>query len=402
MTPSRRSFLRWSGVALVGGAGCLDSFGTPGSRAALPDDAPDALRWAYKTPGEVRGQPAVTEDAVYVPSNRLFALNHDGTKRWSVETADRVTGSPAVADAVYFEDRTPHGSRGDAVRAVEFDGSDRWTFEPDRSGRLLGVADGLAYVEARTDFPKAELYAVNAETGDPEWTATVGVHSEMAVRGDSAYVVSDRVARAFATDDGTERWEWTPDPDSRADASNGTLAGVRDGTVVVAGGSSVVALDAADGSERWAVADEGVTFEDAILHDDAAFVAHHDAVSAFGFGDGTRRWRSAKQESKHSFVAGVADGTVYTSGRSGAAAVDADAGETRWMWADGDDASDAEIWEDALYVTGDSRIAAIGTDGEERWRFRMRNADSSLSRQNVSDLGGYVGSRDGTVYAFET
>lgn len=369
---------------------------SPGAQVPLPDDAPDALRWAYETTGDVRQPPAVTDDAVYVPNGRLFALNHDGTKRWSVGTADGAFG-PSVADAVYFTDiRASWGRRDDAVRAVEFDGSERWTFEPGGDLVLLGVADGLAYVNTMSDYSAAEgftLYALSAETGEKEWEAEVGAPSEIHLRGDAVFVASDGAIRAFGID-GTKRWE------RRADVES--IAGIRDGALVADGTSSVTAFDIIDGSERWAFTDEDVVVTDAVVSGDVAYVAEYGSISAFGLEDGEHRWRSAEHDAQHYYVAGVADGAVYTSGGKGVVAVDAATGADRWTWSDGASAIYAERWNDALYVSGASRLAAIGTDGEERWRFRADGSDATLYRPNVSDAGGYVASENGTVYGFET
>jgi len=371
-------------------------FGPAGAKMSEPDGAPDALRWAYETTGDVRHPPAVTDDAVYVPNGQLFALDHGGTKRWSVETADGVVDTPEVADCVYFVDRRASwGRRDDAVRAVGFDGSERWTFEPGGSVDLLGVAGDRAYVNTRSDYSAPEgfkLYAVNVDTGEREWTAEIGAPSEIAVRGDSVYVVSDRAVRAFATD-GHERWERRVDADS--------LVGVRRGTVVAGGLSSVTALDADDGSDRWTVSDEDGAVTDAAVRGDTVYVAEYDAVSALDFDGGDRRWRSAIHDGKHYYFAAVTDGTVYTSGGKGAAAVNAEDGTERWTWADGKNAIYAEKYGDTVYVSGDRRVAAVGTDGEERWRFRA-HGDAALFRPSVSGAGGYVGSDDGIVYAFET
>lgn len=397
MPPSRRSILRLGVPALAGTAGCLGAFAPAGAKIPGPDGAPDALRWAYETAGDVRHPPAVTDDAVYVPSGQLFALGHDGTKRWSVETADGVTDTPEVADCVYFVDRRASwGRRDDAVRAVEFDGSERWTFEPGGSVDLLGVAGDRAYVNTTSDYSAPEgfkLYAVNVDTGDREWTAEVGAPSEIAIRGDSVYVVSDRAVRAFATD-GHKRWERRVDADS--------LAGVRRGTVVAGGLSSVTALDADDGSDRWTVSDEDGAVTDTVVRGDTVYVAEYDTVSALDFDGGDRRWRSAIHDGKHYYLGAVTDETVYTSGGEGAAAVNAEDGTERWTWADGNSAIYAEKYDDTVYVSGDQRVAAVGTDGEERWRFRAHGDDAVLFRPSVSGAGGYVGSDDGIVYAFET
>lgn len=397
MSPTRRSLLRLSGVALASTAGCLGSLGSPGAQVSIPDDAPDALRWAYETTGDVRQPPAVTDDAVYVPSGRLFALNHDGTKRWSVETADGAFGTPSVADAVYFTDiRASRGRRDDAVRAIEFDGSERWTFEPGGNLVLLGVADGLAYVNTMSDYSAAEgftLYAVNAETGEKEWEAEVGAPSEIHISGDTVVVASDGAVRAFETD-GTKRWERQADVES--------IAGIRGDALVADGRSSVTAFDTDDGSERWEVTNEDRTVTDAILRDDVAYVAEYSTLSAFDLEDGEHLWRSAEHDSQHYYIAEAADGVVYTSGGKGVAAVDATTGAERWTWSDGANAIYAEQWNDVLYVSGDSRLAAVGTDGEERWRFRADGSDAALYRPNVSDAGCYVGNEDGTVYGFET
>ena len=133
---------------------------------------------SFKAVTGIRSSPAVVVgDRVYVGSldTNLYCLDADsGDIVWAYKTEGYITSSPAVSDgAVYITSQEP--SSGALYKIDADEGLLVWKCDipyvmvADRGIDLHAsptVADGLVFVAAN----KQNYYAVNAETGDIEWT----------------------------------------------------------------------------------------------------------------------------------------------------------------------------------------------------------------------------------------
>jgi len=118
---------------------------------------------------------------------------------------------------------------------------------------------------------------------------------------------------------------------------------------VYASATETVALDRADGRERWRFDEPGGRMA---LHEDALYVASDGLGTLRALGtDGTKRWTNDFRSGAESLV--VADGTVFLGGSSGVYAYAADSGSRKWT--DGDD------WADRVRV-GDGRLLTTRGD----------------------------------------
>ena len=263
------------------------------------------------------------------------------------------------------------GSNPDATGPQDDVGA-LWEFESESAfGTGPVTADGLVYAGGIN----GDVVAVDAESGEREWT--VGLGAEL---------------RATPT--------------------------VADGVVYVPAGDGVLyAFDATDGSDVWQFETGGeLTGPAAVRRDedgevDLVFVGSWDTnVYAVEAETGDEHW--VFEAFENGIEAGVAyaaldDGTevVYAASDEGArlVAIDATAGEELWVFT-GDEFSTAPVVADELvYVCGRRTHQLFTLDaatGEERWSFQTGSV--SVAAPAVADDVVYLPSRDQRVYAIES
>ena len=241
--------------------------------------------WTHETDDVAQTAPVVADDAVYFQSgNRLCALDAaTGETRWEtdrghfenradsvVSAAGRlvfgssgvhvlgpdgsgweyaayegiVEGVAVTGDGVLATTRTESGG---AIHAVSESGRRRWTVSVEnRPATPPVVADDTVFVATRTNA----LVAFDAADGSRRWRRSYpGTGSFAPPSFDpetgTAYYATGSLGRLVAVGrDGDERWT------TEVGRHLGTQP-VHDGRTVYAPGSSLVALDAADGTERW-------------------------------------------------------------------------------------------------------------------------------------------------------
>jgi len=142
------------------------------------------------------------------------------------------------------------------------------------------VADETLYVGSEDDV----LYALDARTGDEQWTASLSDTPERPwVVGDAVYVPTATGLVALSTADGSERWR----ADLPSKAADGFFA-ANHGVYALTGDDdpTVVAFDRADGSERWRTPlTRGPSTAHLFGSDDSLFVSSG--------GSGSTPWRLA-------------------------------------------------------------------------------------------------------------
>ena len=146
--------------------------------------------------------PAIDDDGVYIASDEtLYAFDSEtGDELWRFDADDgeRLGDyDPVVADGTVYI----------GPYAVE-DGSERWRLEagmPETPSP--SVAGGLVYYNVGTTW-----MAVDAESGEPEWTTDINSRSEKpAVTDELVYVGGGLELRALEADTGDVRWRYYSD-----------------------------------------------------------------------------------------------------------------------------------------------------------------------------------------------
>ena len=120
---------------------------------------PGTLRWSFAG-GAISASPALGPDgAIYLGSydRKLYALNHDGSKRWEFVTGDLVISSAVIAGdgTIYF------GSYDHKLYARDRDGHKRWEFLAGKAfiGTPALADDGTIYLGAED----GKLYALGPD-----------------------------------------------------------------------------------------------------------------------------------------------------------------------------------------------------------------------------------------------
>lgn len=192
-----------------------------------------------------------------------------------------------------------------------------WEYE--ETGSVAAVDGG---VFLRTD--DGDVHALNAETGDLEWKLEdLDAVGTPAVEGETVYVSGERLT---AIDGGTGDVLW----EMAFDEDDGASPTVADGTVYVAAGGSLYAVDAEDGSLAW----------------------NHDRIELEVYDEETGEGETAERPFATQPVT-VDDDTVYAPvSPSGFVALDAATGDTLWT-ADLIRGGDLVIpTDDGVYVSG--------------------------------------------------
>ncbi|WP_049969494.1 outer membrane protein assembly factor BamB family protein [Haladaptatus cibarius] len=157
-----------------------------GSTVVSFDPENGDTQWTASLDNSSYSEPVLHEDTVYFWGDSLFAVSvGDGTIRWEYDEANRRERgrSVLVADGAVFSivDQT--------IVAVNFDGSERWTFElPEEDDYRLSwgdIVDGTFYV-----VHGSKLRALSTEDGTVEWSfqpdeemTTISVSEEAVLLG---------------------------------------------------------------------------------------------------------------------------------------------------------------------------------------------------------------------------
>lgn len=347
---ARRSVLGAVGAAAVAGvAGCLD-----GARTTFGRDprVSDHLRWHESLEGRSVGL-EVHAGALYAAtSSHAYRLaSDDGATVWSVlldpGEPDDVVDSFALAvgdgHVVVSGSGDGYGTRS----LSPADGAEQWRVRtrvrwPSVAGRTL-YTGGSAVTAFDLADGTERWQALAAELGYSPITAT---EETVLVEGPEAVVYALDAADGttqWRTDLGLVRREPRRDGESRRDASRSgyTMVPVRAGETVYSGGSypdadsgELVALDVADGTERWRVTTGPVSTSGppAVTEDVVVAATRTGGLVAHRRSDGRRRWTfdaggddvswPAVSRGGDAVFVGSSDGFLY--------AVDVGDGSQRW------------------------------------------------------------------------
>lgn len=247
-------------------------FAADGSSLVAMDASSGATEWTFDTGAPIESAPAVVDGTVYVGSNddRVYAIDGaDGSKVWEYTTGGSVKSGPAVADG-----RVYVGSSDNAV------------------------------------------YALDAATGAKHWSTPTGgdVVSTPTVADGTVYVGSDdQTLYALDASSGVEQWHY-----DRASGLFTSSVAVADGTVYAgryAGGSSLAAIDASDGSRVWNVSIGSVKGTPAVVNGSVyAYAEHRNSGYLHGFDaqTGETQWRYGTEEEQAAESSpAVVEGVVY-------------------------------------------------------------------------------------------
>lgn len=248
---------------------------------------------------------------------RLLAFDRtDGTRQWTREFAARESGYVSARDRLYLALEESAG-RG-TIHALADDGATVWR----RTGAFAdhvtqGPIVGPDRVYAATR--DGRLHALGRDDGTTVWTHDFEKPAEdrpyvtdLVATGCAVFAVVEGAVHAL-DDDGTPTWDVAGD--------HGPLA--TDGEAVYVGADiegrqrELRALNADTGEYRWSVRGPVETYQPPVVAGDVLLAAVDEAVVALDRADGTERWRT---DGSLADVA-LADGTVYGIDRDTLAAL---------------------------------------------------------------------------------
>lgn len=316
-----------------------------------------------------------------------------GTVRWEFPTDDYQQVPPTVVDdTVYF------GSNDGKFYAADAQsGEQLWEWPADGTGetfrRAPAVADGTVYVDNRP------LRALDAETGELQWEASVGGGRSPTVADGFVFVANEGGVAAVDASNGESLWSFETEVFT---SSSPTLV---DGTVYFGNWENrAYALDAVTGEERWRFEANDDMLTAATVVDGTVYMGSRDThLYALDAATGEKQWDFMTQGPVTESTPTVAHGNVYFASNGGKTyALDAETGDRKWeaeirgYW------SAPTVVDDTLYIgSTDNHVYALGAHtGEIRWQ--LGTGDTIYNKPVVVDGVLYIGSRDNTLYAIET
>lgn len=230
----------------------------------------------------------------------------DGTRRWTREFAARGGGFVAAGDHLYvaLEEESDRGT----VRALADDGTTVWSREgalADHVNRGPTVGTDTVYVATR----EGRLHALDRGDGTTSWTHRFQDPTEHRpyvtdlVATDCSVVAVVEGTVAALDDQGTLLWEVAGDHGPMA--TDGETVYV---PMAIGGGEGELrALSAASGDVRWSVQGSVETYQPPVVAGDALLVGFDGSIVALDRADGTERWRTDRAPGDLA----LADGTLY-------------------------------------------------------------------------------------------
>jgi outer membrane protein assembly factor BamB len=314
-------------------------------------------------------------------------------ERWSAEPALDVNYLSVRGGTVYLStDNGQSDPYEGAVRALDAGtGEGQWTFETDRWMQSMPVATTDAVYVLSNGAGEGRVFRLDRSDGSREWSEGLGSESvvSLTVVDGTVYVGEiDGTVVAMAAGDGARQWErtlgnriWYPPA-----VVDGTVYVTGDnGGVGTDGPSTVHALDATTGEERWRY-DLGplrATCTPAVSVGTAYVVDYDGTLHALATADGSQRFTFDGGEGTSTPPA-VHDGTVYLGGTEGLYALHGETGDVEWELATEDRVDQPVGTTDALYATLDGALTAVDpSTGDTRALAQMEGRPVAVAGDSV-------------------
>jgi outer membrane protein assembly factor BamB len=346
------------------------------------------------------GTPALTPRGSWPP--RFDAQNtgwnpdgtglHDGTTAWRLNAG----GPASVAGGTLYN--TAGRNRTPTALTYRDPATARVTTRRDLVEYGVNpppvVVDGYVFV---TTF--IEVFCFDAATGEQLWRgpAMNGIRGQPTVHDGQVVVATGGFGevspqlRAFDAATGEQLWRYA------SGAFSESTPAVGDGQVFVSSTGGLHALDRATGAESFAVPEVATRRSSPVVADGTVFaLAATDAPTslvALAATDGTERWRVPVAAATPPVVTDVA---VYAAVDDGIAKLDRADGRVLAASAPVQ-AEPVGLVGDTLYATGDGTVHALAADGDLATRWSLTTADVRID-DTVGRRIYHVTPVDGAVY----
>ena len=315
---------------LIGAAptGVAPAAAVGAAKAAAPTGEVTSV-WVFKCEDEIRGNPLVVNNVVYVGvyDNNLYAVNAtEGKLLWKYATDGGLPGSPAIHQDLLFigsEDKRLH-----AISAKS--GKIQWTYYTEGPVRSSPrVAEGHIFIGS----DDAHLHAVNLSTGRRAWRiqATDAIRCRPAVSTDRVYFGCESGEFYCADFGGETKWRQKA---KRALTSSPLL---HQGVLYVGSmDGQVYAFNAQDGWPVWRFRANKPVVSSAAVDGNLLFIGSVDnSLYAIDIRSGNKAWSfetggqvtSSPAVNKGVVYVGSVDGYVY--------AIEISNGKLKWKFRSG-------------------------------------------------------------------
>jgi outer membrane protein assembly factor BamB len=281
-----------------------------------------------------------------------------------------------------------------------------WTFDAQESRLQFSqpvVVNGVVYLAGMTltEGHSGRLVALDEATGAVKWDVTYEEVTMGApiVQGDLVLVTerqgSYRSLLAVEAANGQVRW--------RGPQLRGTPVTTEKLVWLVAGDNHLVALDLADGSQRFSRAVGPDTAGSLLLADGIIYLGDPDGeLLALDAVNGNLLWQAAAEPRMVYDPPVVAQGLVFLD--APLTAYDAKTGAVRWTSAHETDGHTPALFGETLYVRGfpdnDTVHALDAQSGVEKWAFNVVDSDSFITWLAVENSNLYTLAKN-DVYALD-
>ena len=369
-----------------------------------------AVKWEYKTEGEIFATPLVDENCVYIGSgdHKVYAIQREtGEKIWEFSTNGGVHSSPMLADNLLV-----FGSRDGNLYALDKNsGKEIWKFST-KGEKINGPWD--YYLSSPTTDGKmiywgsgdGHVYALEADTGELGWKyESKGIiHADPVVSGGKVFIGSfDGNLYALNKLNGELMWKFKTLGASyfpRGEIQKAVL--VDNGTIYFGSRDyNIYALDADTGSVKWNMREPaGWIISTPIAHGDHIFFGTSDAHKFYCLDKnyGNIVWTTALR--MRVFGSAVVDRNHIVFGTFDGKIVGADVKTGK------------QLWEFQTRGSKENYASVFDHNGEFKEGFSLYGRDMIETERKILDLGAvlctpviddhytlYFGSADGYLYA---
>ncbi|SNZ05640.1 PGF-CTERM protein [Natronoarchaeum philippinense] len=291
---------------------------------------------------------------------------------------------------------------GDSVWSVEMNGS---------FGGPPTIVDGTVYAGSDNppDMPTETMYALDAETGDEQWsTAVPTIDNSPTVVDGTVYVDARSGVRALDAATGEQLWDR---PLGGAVETSPTVA---DGTVYVGHANTVVALDAETGDHLWEFRTEELGAGTPTVVGGTVYVgsspnvkdSEDRGVFAIDAETGEERWQH-RTASYVDAAPTVAGGSVFVGDTAGNLyRIDAESGQQQWNAGTSDGVYDMVTVADGIVCAPsfDGTLHGFDLGGDQQWSKQLDGQIGSpptIAGGSSSASTAYVTTDAGKLYALD-
>jgi len=324
---------------------------------------PYRLKWSFATNGAVHSSPVVSGGRLFIGSydNSLYALDAaTGAKLWSFKTEGEILSTPAVhKDAVYF------GSKDGYVYALNAQtGALIWKYETNLSVVSSPVVtDELVIIPSMDSY----LYAISTADGKRQWrvqlydTKYTGVYSSPALLDDAVFYAG----------------------------KNGIL----------------YSASIKSGGRNWQFATSSAIYASPVIKDGRLYIVSYDRVFyALDLTTQTVLWRKRPGKDMIGYASTVVEGeSVYQAFKNGVVKVykKSNGKESATFTFPAGIKSTPVVGSNGIMILGGENgvvYAVNSKTGAVLWEYKTGGPIHSSPA--VVDNMVYIGSEDGTIYAF--